>query len=422
MLDGGDYLVLANVPVEHSPTCHPKKFTSLPKGTYSLTNHDILCNCTLQAKLAYLPSDLGACNDTPSVVHFEERPNIAFDTIFNNLLKDKNPPSPDREALKPISEEVDFPLNLTLPYNASESIDSLKQLYSAFTQNLSARENSDSSSYVLSQEYCEKLHRIQTLIRKQDDHVLGDLDSKLRSFLAFLFSLLNMLVSGVMIKKFERLQTITASLTLLRTAKAMSLQQLFNPEAPQSTGDPMQAKFICYDPIISGVLTGISTLSVIIVIWQQWKNKNLCHGYLYSNIFEIKLILGEDTHFLPLKLRKMAGPIHKVGINRIPSPDQLGLVCNWLWDSLTINWDGVEMTSGNEMIQLPRTIVVPFTAKFKVRQLLTAQKFSVSMALLQNNNWHDLNQKSHRSGGPSASIRRTPSTPAPRSPDSRPLL
>ena len=288
VLDGGDYLVLANVPVKYSPTCDPKKFTSLPKGTYSLTNRDILCNCTLQAKLAHLPSDLGACNDTPTIVHFEERPNIAFDTIFNDLLKDKNPPSPDREALKPISEEVDFPLNLTLPYNASESIDSLKQLYSAFTQNLSTRENSDSSTYALLQEYREKLHQIQTLIRKQDDHVLGDLDSKFCSFLAFLFSLLNMLVSGVMIKKFETLQTITASLTLLRMAKAMSLQQLFNPEAPQSTGNPMQAEFICYDPIISGVLTGISTLSVIIVIWQQWKNKNLCRGYLYLIIFDLR--------------------------------------------------------------------------------------------------------------------------------------
>ena len=309
MLDGGDYLVLVNVPVEHSPTCDPKKFTSLPKGTYSLMNRDMLCNCTLQAKLAYLPSDLGACNDAPTMVHFEERPNIAFDTVFNDLLKEMNPPSPDREAQKPISEQVDFPLNLMLPYNASESIDSLRELYSALTQNLSARENSDTSSYVLSKEYSEKLHQVQTLIQKQEDHILGDLDSKFCSFLAFLFSLLNMLVSGVMIKKFERLQTIMASLTLLKTAKAMSLKQLFNPGAQQPTGDPMQAEFICYDPIICGVLTGISTLSVIIVIWQQWKNKNLCCGYLYSNIFEIKLILGEDTRFLPLKLRKMAGPI-----------------------------------------------------------------------------------------------------------------
>ena len=299
MLDGGDYLVLANVPVKHSPTCDPKKFTSLPKGTYSLTNHDILCSCTLQAKLAYLPSDLAASNDTPTMVHFEERPNIAFDTIFNDLFKEMNPPSPHREAQKPNSEQADFPLNLTLPYNTSESIDSLKQLYSAFTQNLSTRENSDTSSYVLSQEYHGKLHQVQTLIQKQEDHILGDLDSKFCSFLAFLFSLLNMLVSGVMIKKFERLQTITASLTLLRTAKAMSLQQLFNPGVSQFTEDPMQAEFICYDPIISGVLTGISTLSVIIVIWQQWKNKNLCCGYLYSNLFEIKLILGEDTPSSP---------------------------------------------------------------------------------------------------------------------------
>ena len=358
------------------------------------------------------------------MVHFEERPNIAFDTVFNELLKEINPPSSDREAQKPVSEQADFPLNLTLPYNASESIDSLRELYSAFTQNLSTRENSDASSYVLSKEYSEKLPGSdpnRLIIRKQDDHILGDLDSKFCFFLAFLFSLLNMLVSGVMIKKYERLQTVTTTLTMLKTAKAMSLHRIFNPGVPQSTEDPIQAEFICYDPIISGVLTGISTPSVIIVIWQQWKNKNLCCGYLYSNIFEIKLILGEDTCFLSLKLRKMAGPIHKVGINRIPSPDQLGLVRNWLWDSLTIDWDSVEMTSGNEIIQLPRTIVIPFTAKFKVRQLLTAKKFSVSMALLQNNNWHDLNQKSHRLGGPSASIR-TPSAPAPRSPDSQPLL
>ena len=139
-----------------------------------------------------------------------------------------------------------------------------------------------------------------------------------------------MIIVGVMAKKFERLQTITASLTLLRKAKAMSLQQLFNSRDPQSTEDPILVEYICYDPIISRVLTGISTLSVIIVIWQQWKNRNLCSGYLYSNIFDIKLVLGGETRFQPLKLRKMAGSLHRVGINLFPPPGWIGLIPGWL--------------------------------------------------------------------------------------------
>ena len=222
--------------------------------------------------------------------------------------------------------------------------------------------------------------------------------------------------------KFERLQTITASLTMLRTAKTVSLHQLFNPRDPQSTEDPMPAEYICYNPIISGVLTGISTLSVIIVIWQQWKNKNLCSGYSYSNIFAIKMVLGGDTCFLPLKLSKMAGHIHKVGINIIPSPNRIKLVCNWLWNSLTLDWEGIVMTSGNETIQLPNTTVVPLSAKFKMRQMITDQIFTVGMALVQNNNWYDLHHKSNRLRDPSTSLRRTPSAPVPRSPETRPLL
>ena len=45
VLDGGDQLVLANVKVEHSPTCDPRHLPSLPTREYTLTNHSILCNC-----------------------------------------------------------------------------------------------------------------------------------------------------------------------------------------------------------------------------------------------------------------------------------------------------------------------------------------------------------------------------------------
>ena len=64
VLDGGSQLVLANVKVGHSHTCDPQCLHILPTSTYTLTSREILCNCTLQSDLAYLPSDLGACNAT----------------------------------------------------------------------------------------------------------------------------------------------------------------------------------------------------------------------------------------------------------------------------------------------------------------------------------------------------------------------
>ena len=92
VLDGGSHLVLANVKVGHSPTCDPQRLHTLPTSTYTLTSREILCNCTLQSDLAYLPSDLGACNATTSRIHFEERSNIAFSSIFQDLLANDTPP------------------------------------------------------------------------------------------------------------------------------------------------------------------------------------------------------------------------------------------------------------------------------------------------------------------------------------------
>ena len=127
-------------------------------------------------------------------------------------------------------------------------------------------------------------------------------------------------------------------------------------------------------------------------------------------------------HFLPLKLRKMAGPLHRVGINLIPPPSKIGLIRNWLWDSLTIDWEGIIVTIGEETIQLPNTIVVPLSAKFKIRQMISDQIFTMGMALVQNNNWHDLHQNSIRFRDQSTSVRRTPSALSPRTPETRPLL
>ena len=154
-----------------------------------------------------------------------------------------------------------------------------------------------------------------------------------------------------------------------------------------------EAKVLCYDPIISGLLTLLSTLSVGILIYQQLKDRNPCKGYLYSNIIEVKLVIGETSYYIPLKLRKLAGQLHRMKINAMPHPSQITLVRNCVWDTLAIDWLDIELRAEGEVIGLPNTVVIPLCAKYKVRSLLN-KDFHVSLALCQGNTWYDLTANS----------------------------
>ena len=84
VLDGGKDLILANVHLKHSPTCDPKCLPHIPSGDYIHTSCDILCNCTLQSNSAHLPSDIGTCPDVLTPLSFQEKPNMAFVTLFRD--------------------------------------------------------------------------------------------------------------------------------------------------------------------------------------------------------------------------------------------------------------------------------------------------------------------------------------------------
>ena len=210
----------------------------------------------------------------------------------------------------------------------------------------------------------------------------------------------NLVITGLLYKKYQMLKTLTATLTMLKYSgptMALSLDPLFTTE------NPSKAEVVCYDPIISGLLTFLSTMSVAIMMYQQWKNRNLCRGYLYNNTFEVKLVLGEDTHYLPLRIRKIVGHLHRVSINIIPSPDQIRLVRNWLWDTVVINWNNTELLNGEEVVDLPSTIVVPLRAKMKVRQIMSNRNLTVSLALTQDNYWYHIAQSNSPASSPERS-------------------
>ena len=86
VLDGSETLALENVKIEHSPTCDPRLLQNIPKKTYILSPRLVLCNCTLQSDLSYIPSDLGMCNNKMGPIEFQSRPYLTFETIFRDIL------------------------------------------------------------------------------------------------------------------------------------------------------------------------------------------------------------------------------------------------------------------------------------------------------------------------------------------------
>ena len=137
VLDGGQNLILANVHLEHNPACDPKRLPLIPSGSYVQTSCEILCNCTLQSQLAYLPSDLGACPNQVGPIHFEESHNFAFATIFKDILHLSSfvPVHPSPPSFHPPHI---FPINLTLPHNMSQTLSSLQEAHTVFVQNVSS--------------------------------------------------------------------------------------------------------------------------------------------------------------------------------------------------------------------------------------------------------------------------------------------
>ena len=132
VLDGGDSIALANVKIEHSLTCDPKQLQHIPKKTYTLAPRSVLCNCTLQSDLSYIPSDLGACNNTMGPIEFQSQPNLAFQTIFNDILPLNDSYTDKKETVNKDSEAPDFEINLTLPFNTSTHIKTLQEAHTVF--------------------------------------------------------------------------------------------------------------------------------------------------------------------------------------------------------------------------------------------------------------------------------------------------
>ena len=211
VLDGGKDLILANVHLEHSPACDPKRLPLIPSGSYVQTSREILCNCTLQSQLAYLPSDLGACPNKVGPIHFEETHNLAFATIFKDILRlsSVNNVHPGPPQFHPPHV---FPINLTLPQNLSQTLSSLREAHTVFVQNASS----------ISLPRLGLNHNLSNNFPHEETFWPNHLNIYLiASSLTITF--VNLIFICKVFKDYKRLKTLTTALSLLKSSSALPI-------------------------------------------------------------------------------------------------------------------------------------------------------------------------------------------------------
>ena len=81
---------------------------------------------------------------------------------------------------------------------------------------------------------------------------------------------------------------------------------------------------------------------------------------LYSNTVTIMLFFSDVKQYIPVKLCKSTGSIHLFQIYGQLSSDQIVLERNCLWDMIRINWKEVFVTLNGTMVQMPKSVKVPF--------------------------------------------------------------
>ena len=127
----------------------------------------------------------------------------------------------------------------------------------------------------------------------------------------------------------------------------------------------------------------IILLGMIYLVTNKIKKSNLFGGCLFSNVTKVKLFISNMQSCVPINLCKIAGNIHLFKIRERLTPEHTEFKKNWIWDVLEIDWKEVSMTlSGNE-INLPRSVILPFRDKFRVRKLLRKQLLLLHVMLKQ---------------------------------------
>ena len=97
---------------------------------------------------------------------------------------------------------------------------------------------------------------------------------------------------------------------------------------------------------------------------------------MFSNAVKIMIFISDVQYYVPIKLCQTAGSIHLFKITGMLKTENVKSNCNYIWDTLEIDWKEVKVTFNSNKVNLPRLVMIKFRDKFQIRHMMNHYSFT----------------------------------------------
>ena len=104
---------------------------------------------------------------------------------------------------------------------------------------------------------------------------------------------------------------------------------------------------------------------------------------MFSNAVKIMIFILDVQYYVPIKLCKTAGTTHLFKITGTIKPENVKLNQNFIWDTLEIDWNEVNMICNSNKINLPKFVMIKLRDKFKIRCMMKREHLLFHIMLKQ---------------------------------------
>ena len=377
ILDGGRDVLLANFHGPRSLKCSSVNgglAKPAPEITYAVVNREFLCDCQLDLEHASVLRQLSSCSkSSSSKMHMKFTINLAFWEMF----KKRSPNSASNIQPQYAEEAQTFSVELyDLQIGKLDQPIDLERFMETMDTN---------GQKISTVEEREAEQPMQKIMPRWLNNVLVMTCTAMTTVL--------MIIILVLLAKHFKMRALVSMLaiqTVPPPAEAVNLTAAMM--SAMIAPDPaIGTKVVCAYPVAVIWQNILGYLVLIYAITQFFRPVTWCKGYKYNKKCALYIFVYDEDHerYSPLKIMSLKGQMHNYRMKYTGEGISLTLVRSWTYDTMTINWGGVQVMDKNDPINLPATVTVALRHKIMTRRI-AQQLGEVQYMLKQGSSWHDI--------------------------------
>ena len=197
-----------------------------------------------------------------------------------------------------------------------------------------------------------------------------------------------MIIILILLAKHFKMKTLVSMLAI---SSLPLLAEAANFTAVVAQNPAIRTKVVCAYPVAVIWQNILGYLVLAYAIAQYFRPVTWCKGYKYNKKCALYIFVYDNDHerYSPLKIVSLKGQIHNYKMKYTGDGLSLTLVRSWTYDTMTINWGGVQVMDKSDPINLPLTVTVALRHKIMTRRI-AQQLGEVQCMLKQGSSWHDI--------------------------------